>query len=250
MSTSWTLSSGATRAMTPMSSICLVGLVVAQRRNSAPVIASPGCRAGGDGLGRHGVVAGDHADLHARGVGLGDRVLGLGAWRVDDADERQQRHRRAAAAGRRWDRTCAGSKSFRPVARTRSPCSPRRWFSAWYGSRTSSTGVERAVGRRPRWRPAPGAGRARPSRSSGSRRFPVRVGHPVEGGHHLVLGVERERRDPRELLAGQGRVDPALLGEDDEGALGRVADESAVLDHGVGRTAPSAAGTASSDAFA
>ena len=24
----------------------------------------------------------------------------------------------------------AGSKSFRPVARTRRPCSPRRWFSA------------------------------------------------------------------------------------------------------------------------
>ena len=60
------------------------------------------------------------------------------------------------------------------------------------------------------------------------------VRHPVERGHELVGGVERQRRDARVALAGQGRVDAALGGEDDERALGRVADERAVPDLGVG----------------
>ena len=62
----------------------------------------------------------------------------------------------------------------------------------------------------------------------------VGVLHPVEGGHHLVGRVERQGRDPRVLLAGERRVDAALGGEDDERALGRVADERAVADLGVG----------------
>ena len=45
----------------------------------------------GDGGGGDGVVAGDHAHLNASGVRLGDRGLGLGAWRIDDAHQREQR---------------------------------------------------------------------------------------------------------------------------------------------------------------
>ena len=56
----------------------------------------------------------------------------------------------------------------------------------------------------------------------------------MERGHELVGRVERQRRDARVLLAGQGRIDAALGGEDDERALGRVADQRAVLDLGVG----------------
>ena len=47
----------------------------------------------------------------------------------------------------------------------------------------------------------------------------------VERGHELVGGVERDLRDARVALAGEVRVDAALGGEDDEGALGRIADE-------------------------
>ena len=62
----------------------------------------------------------------------------------------------------------------------------------------------------------------------------VLVGHPVERGHELVRGVERDLGDARVLLAGQDRVDAALGGEHDERALGRIADQAAVLGDGVG----------------
>ena len=64
--------------------------------------------------------------------------------------------------------------------------------------------------------------------------LPRLVLHGVEGRHHLVGRVERQGRDPRVALAGERRVDAALRGEDDEGALGRVADERPVADLGVG----------------
>ena len=60
------------------------------------------------------------------------------------------------------------------------------------------------------------------------------VRHAVEGGHHLVGRVEGQGRDARVALAGERRVDTALGGEDDERALGRVADERAIADLGVG----------------
>ena len=43
-----------------------------------------------DGIGRDGVVAGDHPDLDAGGLCLGDGVAGLGARRVDDPDDGQE----------------------------------------------------------------------------------------------------------------------------------------------------------------
>ena len=64
--------------------------------------------------------------------------------------------------------------------------------------------------------------------------MPLRVLHRVERGHHLVGRVERERRDPRVLLPGERRIDAALGGQHDQGAFGRIADELAAADLGVG----------------
>ncbi len=64
---------------------------------------------------------------------------------------------------------------------------------------------------------------------------PVVVAHPVEGGHELVGGVERERRHARIPVAGGAGADARLLGEDHHGALRRVADELAVANDGIGR---------------
>ena len=67
MSTRWTLSSGETRAMTPMPSIWLDGLVVAQGTEvGAGHGAALDAQLAGDRLGRDRVVAGDHPDLDAR----------------------------------------------------------------------------------------------------------------------------------------------------------------------------------------
>ena len=91
MSTRWTLSSGATRAMTPMSSISRFGLVVGHRRElGAGDRPARDAELAGDRLGGDRVVAGDHPDLDAGRVGLRDRVARLGPRRVDDADQRQQ----------------------------------------------------------------------------------------------------------------------------------------------------------------
>ena len=54
--------------------------------------------------------------------------------------------------------------------------------------------------------------------------------HPVEGRHQLVRGVERQLRDPRIRLPRRDGGQAALLAEHDEGALGRVPDQFAVLD--------------------
>ncbi len=58
--------------------------------------------------------------------------------------------------------------------------------------------------------------------------------HPVERGHQLVGGVERNLGDARIALAGGDRVHAALGGQHDERALGGVAHEPAVLGDGVG----------------
>ena len=45
----------------------------------------------GDRLGGDRVVSGDHAHLHPCTGRLRDRGFGLGPWRIDDADQGQQR---------------------------------------------------------------------------------------------------------------------------------------------------------------
>ena len=63
--------------------------------------------------------------------------------------------------------------------------------------------------------------------------LPFRIPHRVEGGHHLVGRIERQRCDPRVPLAGEGRIHAALGGKDDQRTLGRIADEGAIADLGV-----------------
>ena len=60
------------------------------------------------------------------------------------------------------------------------------------------------------------------------------VAHVVEGGHELVVGVERQLGDPRVGLPGRDGVDTTFRRQRNQGALGRVADELTVADDGVG----------------
>ena len=92
MSTRRTLSSGATRATTPMLSSCSSSSASESAANSVPVSARPSIPELGRDRGRgRGVVAGDHAGADPRLLAAGDRVLRLLARRIDDRDERQQR---------------------------------------------------------------------------------------------------------------------------------------------------------------
>ena len=55
-----------------------------------------------------------------------------------------------------------------------------------------------------------------------------RVGRLGERRHQLVGRVERQRRQPRVALAGRVDVEARLVGEDEQRALGRIADDLAV----------------------
>ena len=121
----WTrriLSSGATRATTPISGSCCGELLVGEGGElGAGEGAAPDAELLADGGGGDRVVAGDHPDLDAGAVALGDGRLGLGAGRVDDADHRDDRevvHHADQVAGRV---ELAGSKSRRATTITRSP---------------------------------------------------------------------------------------------------------------------------------
>ena len=84
----------------------------------------------GDGLSGDRVVAGDHPDLDARRVRLGDGGLGGRPRRIDDADDGEEGQPVEAASRSAMGSNVAGSKSFWPVAMTRRPCVPSRSFSA------------------------------------------------------------------------------------------------------------------------
>jgi hypothetical protein len=64
-------------------------------------------------------------------------------------------------------------------------------------------------------------------------RLAAGAGHLVEGGHELVVGVERHLGDPRIGAAGLFDVQPALGREHDQGPLGRVADQAVAVQHRV-----------------
>ena len=109
MSTRWTLSSGATRAMTPISSIRASASSSLHGANSAPVIARPSMpELAGDRLGGDRVVAGDHPHLDAgRLCAVAIASRGLGARRIDDPDQRQQvrscdQRQQVGVRGRTW----------------------------------------------------------------------------------------------------------------------------------------------------
>ena len=73
-------------------------------------------------------------------------------------------------------------------------------------------------------------------------RLALRVGHVVEGGHELVLGVEGHLRDPGIQPPGAVDADAALVGQHDQRALGGVADQAPRRPAGRPHTAPWAAG--------
>ena len=86
------MSSGATRATTPIVADLRVELLVAQPRELGARKRSPlDPELPGDRRGGRRVVAGDHPHLDPRLLAAGDRVPRLLAGRVDDPDEREQR---------------------------------------------------------------------------------------------------------------------------------------------------------------
>ena len=74
---------------------------------------------------------------------------------------------------------------------------------------------------------------AAPLTKQRTTRWPDGVGGVVEGGHQLVGGVERQCREPRELLPGLVDVQAGLVGQHEQRALGGVADDLAVDELGV-----------------
>ena len=190
----------------------------------------------GDRRCRDGVVAGDHPHLDPRGLRLRDRILGGGARRVDDADEGQHRQLLHVAEQ-------VGVR----IEAVRIEVAPRRCQHAQpLLAEPLVLGLVAFLHRvvdRDRAQVVRGQGRGRAGEHLVRRAFHeaaddvvfVLVLHPVEGRHQLVVGVEWQRRDRGEVGPRGLGVEPALRGEDDEGALGRVADHLAVADHRVGR---------------
>ena len=202
-----TLSSGATRAMTPISSSSL--------RSCSSLIAA-NCGAGdrpaldaqlpGDRGGRRRVVAGDHPDPDPGVVALGDRDLGLGSRRVDDADHRQQRELLHLV-----DEVATRREHARVEVALRHHHDPlaRRWRSGRWPSRARCR-LSSVIGTRV----PSGLADRRGARDEDVRgaldvaahdRAAVVRGHLVERRHELVVGVERDLGDPRQRPCGSRR---------------------------------------------
>ncbi len=186
-----------------------------------------------DGLRRHGVVAGDHADLDAGRMRGGDGVLRGRSRRVHDANDREQRQ----------------SVECREQVRVRIERGRVEVLLAG-GHDTQAHRAEALVLRQVRV-PDVGHGRLAAIGSVDAHgpcqqlvRRALHVGphdvlargvlHGVERGHHLVGRVERERGDTRVLLPRESRVHAALGGEDDQRALRRVSHERPVPDLRIG----------------
>ena len=146
MSTRWTLCSGATRAMTPMSSICRTASSSDIAANSAPVSARPSMPSWVAMA--WAVTAWSPVIMRTRMpacFALAIASLGLRPRRVDDAHERSSVRSVTSGSMSAAGSKVAGSKSRWAVAMTRRPCSPSRSFSAMKASRIWSSGHRRAV---------------------------------------------------------------------------------------------------------
>ncbi len=189
-----------------------------------------GDRAGGDR-----VVAGDHADVDAGGQGAGDGVLGLGAQRVDDADQRHEQqvvhgtHRVADRRGHRVGIEATHGERQHPQALLRQPLVRREQVVAPFVDR-HLLAVPQHVGAAVEHH----VGRTLHRREVGLLEHvggqPVRA--VVERRHELVLRIERHLRTsgqrPPRLLC----VDAELRREDHECRFGRVADHRPVVADG------------------
>ena len=228
VSTRRTLSSGATRATTPISSSCRSSSSSCSAANSAPgERAALDAELAGDGRGRRRVVAGDHADADARLLAERDRVPGLLAGRVDDPDEREQRQ---VLHLRRADRRRDRSGRVEVPRGDGEHAQPLAGEAVVLGQHALAAVRRRAVRSRPASRIVRRAGEQHVGRAldEAAHDFPARLLHLVEGRHQLVVRVERHLADAREDASRLVDVEPALRGEDDERGLGRVADDLAV----------------------
>ena len=235
-STRRTLSSGVTRAMTPISSIARVELGVGHRVElGAADRPARDAELRRDRRGGDRVVAGDHADTDPGFVRDRDCRFRGRTGRIDDADEREhgqaveqreQVRRRVEGAG--VEVLSPGRKDAQALAREALVL-------------VHVALLERVVGRHDREVLRRGAGSSAREQLVGCTLDEAAddvaaalVVHPVEGRHELVGGVERELGHAGVLMARLDRIEAALLGEHHERALGGIADQLAVLDDRVG----------------
>ena len=189
----------------------------------------------GDRPGGHGVVAGDHPDVDPGGVGDADGVDGLGAQRVDDADERDQHevvhlaHRIVERRGHGVGREVAdGERQDAQPALGQLPVGVEQLVADL---------LDRDLLAVPQRRRAAVDDDVRRTLHADEVGFVEDapgdpVGAVVERRHELVLGVERHRRPPGQGPAGLLGVDTDLGGQHDQGCFGRVADDRLVVGDG------------------
>ena len=247
MSTRRTLSSGVTRAITPMPSIASSASSSLIAANSAPVMARPSIpslRAIASAVTAWSPVI-IRTSMPAA-VGLGDRRLRLRARRVDDADEREQRQAvdQREQVGVRVER-----RRVEVLARGREHAQAllAEPLVLGHGSArrpSSSTGDGLEVGAERVACRARAAGRARPSRTQRTTSRPDSSCHAVERRHQLVGGVERELGDARVRARGSSSASrpPFSASTTSAPSVGSPIS-SPSRDHRVRGEQPSAAGT-------
>ena len=186
----------------------------------------------GDGGAGGDVVAGHHAHADVGALRVAHGRLGLLARRVDHADDRRQLEvgdvaQEVALGVERGRVQVADGRGHHPVALA---------GHADHGVvRLLLEGVVQrhglAVGEGARG--AVEHGRRRALDEAAHHALARGVGGGAERGHELVDGVERQGGQPREALAAGVDVQPGLVAEHQQGALGGIADDLAVLQLGV-----------------
>ena len=187
-----------------------------------------------DGRRGHRVVAGDHAHLDARAVALGDGRLGLGARRIDDADHGQEREilhlvNQVALRIESSRVEVAPCHDHDALAR----CGYALVFRERRPGLLLSAHQDLAF-RRPERVAARDEHIGRALDEAAHDRLALFVGHVVEGGHELVVRVERHLGNARIHLPCAIHVDAALLRQHDQRTFGGIADQGAVVETGVG----------------
>ena len=173
------------------------------------------------------VVTGHHPHPDVRRLRVGDRGLRLLARRVDHAD--QARHLQALDQGEQIAvRVEAGRVQIAERAGHHPQTEPTHALDLLVGplSERVVPGDACAVGQRGR-RPAHHGGRGTLDVAPHDVIAGCVLGL-IEGRHQLVARVERQRGETRQLLARPVDVQPGLVREYEQGALGGIADHLAV----------------------
>ena len=224
------MSSGDTRATTPICGRRAASSSVAQRRElrTGERVAGDAELASDRGRG-DGVVASDHADLDARPFAVGDGGLGLGARWVDDADHGQEREilyeldevpvgiERAGVEVTSTDHHHPFTLRGDPVVLVQGQMAivvGDRMDPA-VGEHVEAAAGDEHVG-----------GALDEAAHDGAA---VRVGHLVERGHELVVRVERHLGHAWVASTHAVQVEASFGSQHDERTLCGVADQLAVL---------------------